>query len=52
MRPQILNAGDDDESNKKRVRVEAIDFDWIFKHDNAANLMRLLTTQDNTKMFI
>jgi hypothetical protein len=27
----------------KRVRAEALDLDWIFKHDNAKVMLKLLT---------
>jgi hypothetical protein len=54
MRSQALSATDEQDSNVKRVKVEAIDFDWIFGENgkNAENFIRLLTQQDNTKMFV
>lgn len=52
--PQKLTDDEDQESETrvKRVKVEVVDFDWIFKEDNAKNLMILLTQQDNTKIFV
>jgi hypothetical protein len=42
LRDQNLLLNDENESNIKRVKVEAIDFDWIFKGDNAGNFLKLL----------
>ena len=52
MRSQILNAEDKDESIVKRVSVEAIDFDWIFLGENAESFLKLLTQQNQGRLFI
>jgi len=53
LRSQTLNIdGSLDESNKKRIKIEAIDFDWVFKGDNAENFIKLLVSLDDGKLLI
>lgn len=52
LRPQQLNIHDHADSNYKRVNIEAVDFDWIFKGDNARSFIFLLSEQSRSKLFI
>lgn len=56
LRDQDLQTNNEKESAYKRVRAEAIDFDWIFKgsekNDNAKNMILLLSAQDRSELFI
>jgi hypothetical protein len=56
LRNQDLQTENEQESAYKRVRAEAIDFDWIFKgspeNDNAVNMIKLLSSQERTQLFI
>lgn len=36
----------------KRIRIEAIDFDWIFIGDNTANMINLLANHADTKLLV
>ena len=38
--------------NQKQVDVEAIDFDWVFKDDNAKILIQLLAENAKQKLLI
>ena len=31
-----------EEENRKRINIEALEFDWIFTEDNAENLISIL----------
>jgi len=31
-----------DEESRKRINIEALEFDWIFNEDNAENLISIL----------
>lgn len=42
LRTWEMNPEIDEESIMKRVRIEAIDFDWIFIGNNVENLINLL----------
>ena len=52
LRTWDLNPEIDEESVMKRVRIEAIDFDWIFINDNVEHMINLLTDNANSKLFI
>mgnify|MGYP006893248113 CR=1 FL=1 len=45
MRPQTLDEEEDEALNVKRIKVTAIDFDWIFKGKNAKTFLKLLNKQ-------
>lgn len=52
LKTQILGSGEEEESatceNLMRIQCEAVDFDWVFEGDNMSNLIKMLTTQDNS----
>lgn len=52
LRPQNLVVEEQEESNIKRVKVEALDMDWVFKGDNCKNMLTLLNQQDKSKLFV
>jgi hypothetical protein len=52
LRPQVLLSGDNDQTLMKRVKIELLDMDWVFRDDNASTLIQLMVSQDNTKMFV
>jgi hypothetical protein len=60
LRSQVLAVDNEQESNQKRVRAEAVDFDWIFNSnvvngivsDNAVNMIMLLSDQSRSELFI
>ena len=52
LRTWDLNPEIDEESVMKRVRIEAIDFDWIFINDNVEHMINLLADNANSKLFI
>lgn len=53
LRPYVLPLeGLEEESSMKRVSLKAIDFDWIFKGQNAEMFLKLLTTTGSGKLLI
>ena len=42
----------DDKSIVKRIKIEAIDFDWIFTGDNAKNMVNILADNASTKLLV
>jgi len=56
LRPQILDTGEKKESklnyNTMRIQCEAIDFDWMFEGDNMANMIKMLTKQNNPSLYV
>lgn len=47
-----MNPNIDEDSIMKRVRVEAIDFDWIFIGNNVEHMINLLADKAQSKLFI
>jgi len=53
-----LNENDEDneeqsygnEEARNRVNIEALEFDWIFKNDNAESLIGVLANLDNMQV--
>ena len=52
LRPQLLKQVDDNDSQVKRVSIEAVDFDWIFEGDNAKQFIMLLANNARSKIYI
>jgi hypothetical protein len=52
LRSQELCVGQKSGQSTKRVIAEAIDLDWIFKEGNAKIFLKLLSEQDNNKLFV
>jgi hypothetical protein len=52
LRPKILNQVNENDSQIKRVSIEAIDFDWIFEGDNAKQFIMLLAYKARSKIYI
>ena len=42
---------DINEQNFSRVKVEALDFDWIFEGKNASTILHILNGLDDTSIF-
>lgn len=42
LRDQQLSVNNKHTASTKRLQIEAVDFDWIFKGDNAKTLLALL----------
>ena len=52
LREQILTDEVETRQVKRRVKIESIDFDWVFNQNNAQNFLMLLSRQAKSKLLV